>query len=81
MVAIIAVGVLALAAVVGIGFSYYTKTDDSPIEEMAEEVIDFEAEKLLHLEKGTIKVDLTPQSVEDEIIKKKAALNGENNGT
>jgi hypothetical protein len=48
--------VAGLAAVIGIGAAVVSKSDDGPIEQAAEEVIEAE----LNLPKGS--VDLTPKS-------------------
>ena len=58
--------IVAVCAVVGIGYGAVTHTHDSPVEEVAEEII----EKELNLPKGS--VDLIPGTPEPrkEITKK-----------
>lgn len=48
--------IAGVAAAIGIGSAVMSKSDDGPIEQIAEEVIEAE----LHLPKGS--VDLTPNS-------------------
>jgi uncharacterized protein YpmB len=50
-----AILIIIVAAIVGMGSYLYTKKADSPVEQAAEEVIDYE----LGLPPGT--VDLTPE--------------------
>lgn len=57
---------IAFAAAVGIGASYFTKKDDGPVEEFAEAQIENEAEVVFNLPHGTMtgRIDLTPGSKE-----------------
>lgn len=66
MLAIIPVIIIAAAVAIGFGFAKITGKDDSVPEEIAETVIEDEAEDVLGLEKGSLKgkVDLTPGSPE-----------------
>lgn len=49
--------VLVLAGAIGLGAKYLTKQDDSPVEEIAEEVIKSQT---------GIDIDLTPESKEND---------------
>jgi flagellar basal body-associated protein FliL len=56
---------LVLAAATGI-FAVATNSQDSPAEEAAEEVVESLAETALGLPDGTLNIDLTPGSTEEE---------------
>lgn len=56
---------LVLAAATGI-FAVATNSQDSPAEEAAEEVVESLTETALGLPDGTLNIDLTPGSPEDE---------------
>lgn len=56
------VAIIVFAGIVGIASISFTKHDDGPVEEMAEEVIDMQCEKLLGGDCDNI--DLSPDSIE-----------------
>lgn len=66
MLAIIPVVVIAAALAVGFGYAKFSKKEDSMPEEVAESVIEGQAEEVLGLPEGSLrgKVDLTPESPE-----------------
>ena len=63
MVIIIPVGIFVIAAIVGITSTYFGN-DDNPLEEATENIMEFEAEFLLGLDRDTLDFDLTPDSKE-----------------
>jgi hypothetical protein len=60
----IGVAIIVAAIVVGIGSKVLTKEDDGPIEEIAEDVLENQLEKLLGLQENTLGIDLSPGSDE-----------------
>lgn len=64
----IIIEIIILAAAIGIGYSYVTRTNDSPLEEIAEVVIERELESLLDLPDGDLngKIDLSPNSKDSQ---------------
>jgi hypothetical protein len=56
---------ITVFAVIGIGAAWYTKTQDGPVEEVAEELMEDQIEGALNLPHGAIDIDLTPSSKED----------------
>ena len=57
---------IVLSFLVAVGVSILTQKDDTPIEEIAEEVLDESLEEVLHLPEGSIDIDVTPKSPENK---------------
>jgi hypothetical protein len=54
------IGTLILCSIIGYSSSLYFGKDN-PIEQEAEDIIDMEIQRLMHLPDGSIDVDLTPE--------------------
>ena len=66
MGSVILLGMVIASAVVGITARYWTKQNDSPVEEVSEAFIESQIEKALDLKEDTLdgKIDLSPGSPE-----------------
>lgn len=64
---IVHVFVLIAVLVVGVTGIYYSGKPDDKVEELAEEIMESEMEKIFHLRNGELdgKIDLTPSTPED----------------
>lgn len=62
----VALALITLFAVIGIGAALYTKTNDGAVEEAAEELMEDQIEIALNLPPESLHVDLTPSSKEDK---------------
>ncbi len=66
---ILAIIITFVAAIIGMSYSAITKQNDTKVEKIAEEIVEYELESALHLSHGTLKdavdLDVNPETANE----------------
>lgn len=57
----VVLGMVVVAGIIGVASKYLTKENDGPVEELTEEFIEDQIEKMFDLPMDSIDIDLTPE--------------------